>query len=173
MKQEKKKKKKNKKKNTFSNDISIILLWSVFVFLIFVVVALGYKVYLKGQSGEENKVANLRIPIVEKDFEFEFGIQALSLLQEEEYTFKIVNYRGDEVLEEDLSYSIVIENTTGAAIKVFKNDESVNLMKEQAKTEIENGAIKGGKKGEDIYHVIMISSQKLSKDDIIQIKVIS
>ena len=63
-----------------------------------------------------NETANISIPIIKEDSRFAFNINALNLSQTDEYVFKIVNYRDDNINTEDFSYNITIINPKNAVL---------------------------------------------------------
>ena len=93
---------------TNSNNHASTFQLIIFIVLLIVVIALGVLIFQKSKMESNNETANISIPIIKEDSRFAFNINALNLSQTDEYVFKVVNYRDDDINTEDFSYNITI-----------------------------------------------------------------
>lgn len=147
--------KKNKKKKKTLHDIitSIRFLTILFCLLIIIVSVLVILLWKKEQDEKEKQEFHMSIPVCEKLRESSFSIDAYQLLQEKEYIFKIKNYHQEEINQEELEYSIMIENYTSAEIVVTELGNDQNLMVDQKGTIIEHLHLKKDEKDERFFRV--------------------
>ena len=120
-------KKKKKKQNTK-------LLMVVFIMLLILVITLVILCIIKNNEADKNKYANMVIPVYELNTDYEFNINAKTLSEVNEYVFKIVNYKKNEINKEEIPYTIEIKNNTNSIIKVTKDNSNKDLMKNQKST---------------------------------------
>ena len=168
---------KKKKKKTWKEKIkeffsSLLFLEILFVILLVVVVCLGVLVHQKRSSNEELH-ANIVIPIYKKDADFEFSISAVDLKKSKEYVFKVINYMKDIVNEEDIVYSVNVQNPTDSVITLTKNDDETNLMKSQENTLLENEVLSSKEEKEIYYYVRFKKVGKLKNKDLITVHIAS
>lgn len=164
------------KKKTFKEIVtSVPFLVGVFVCLVILIVFLGVLIYQKEQKKKEDFDAHITIPVLKVSSNFEFGVDASLLLQEDnqEYIFKVVNYRNDEMAKEDVPYMVVIENPTNAVISLTKGDDDTDLMVDQKKTELQEFMPVSEEKQEFYYHLKIKSHGKLKLNDFISIQIVS
>lgn len=161
---------KNKKKSIFTTEN---ILAAVFGILLIVVVVLGVMVFNKSQENKDKVNANLVVPIFEVNAEENVSLNTLALAEEDEYVLKITNYKDDKVIAEKVNYSITVENDSKAIVKVTKNKDTEDLMKNQKSTVIENQELKSNTKEDVYYHISITEKNKIDKDDKVNIKIAS
>ena len=109
-------KKENIKKE--SNKVNI-LLQAIFFILLIVVVVLGILVVKKDNENKNKVVANIVVPVFEKDNQSSITINADALTSD--YIVKVTNYKSiDNVNKEEFTYDVSIQNNTSANVIVKK-----------------------------------------------------
>lgn len=161
---------KNKKKSIFTTEN---ILAAVFGILLIVVIVLGVMVFNKSRENKDKVNANLVVPIFEVNAEENVSLNTLALANEDEYVLKITNYKDDKVIAEKVNYSITVENDSKAIVKVTKNKDTEDLMKNQKSTVIENQELKSNTKEDVYYHISITEKNKIDKDDKVNIKIAS
>ena len=162
-----KKNNKKKKKQIISSDKILLIVFCGL--LVTVIVLLGLVLYKKHEK-EANPPANIVIPIYKDFTSYHFSVSALGLSQKDNYIFKITNYRGKKINQNDINYEIKVENSTDSVIKITKNNKEKDLMKDN-KNSIIDGKITSNKKVEDSYRITMSSHKKLKDKDFIRIEI--
>ena len=105
-------KKENIKKE--SNKVNI-LLQAIFFILLLVVVVLGILVVKKNNENKNKVVANIVVPVFEKDNQSSITINADALTSD--YIVKVTNYKSiDYVNKEEFTYDVSIQNNTSANV---------------------------------------------------------
>ncbi len=165
-----KKKITNKKKLKITSDKILLI---IFILLLILVICLGIKVYNKKQTEKSKIVANLVIPIINIDKERNLSLNVSELVKDDEYILKITNFRADNINQEEISYSITIENYSTAKIEIKKDNNEQNLMIDQSATIIEDLKLKSKIKDESYYYIKATSKEKLKDTDKINIKIAS
>ena len=164
--------KKQKKKKTVQDLLnSVKTLTIIFILLLILVISLFVLCVIKYKESKENEFANMIIPVYELYTDYEFNINAKTLSEVDEYVFKIVNYKNDEINKEEIPYKIEIKNETNSIIKVTKGDNKKDLMKDQKETIIEEKALKKDQKENVYYHIKLTKSNELTGKDLIYIKI--
>lgn len=161
---------KDKKKSIFTTEN---ILAAVFGILLIVVIVLGVMVFNKSRENKDKVNANLVVPIFEVNAEENVSLNTLALAEEDEYVLKITNYKDDKVIAEKVNYSITVENDSKAIVKVTKNKDTEDLMKNQKSTVIENQELKSNTKEDVYYHISITEKNKIDKDDKVNIKIAS
>jgi hypothetical protein len=168
------KKKTKKQKKSFLESLKSIVtsttfLGIVFVLLLGLVIILGIYVHDKKNEEREELHANIMIPINEVETEYEFSISAIDLRKVGKYIFKITNYLKDAINEDEIVYSITIQNPTDSVITLTKEDAKENLMLDQKKTVIENEILPSLYK-KDVYYTVQFAEiGDLKNKDLISI----
>ncbi len=165
-----KKKITNIKKLKITSDKILLI---IFILLLILVIFLGIKVYNKKQKEKSKIVANLVIPIINIDKERNLSLNVSELVKDDEYILKITNFRADNINQEEISYSITIENYSTAKIEIKKDNNEQNLMIDQSATIIEDLKLKSKIKDESYYYIKATSKEKLKDTDKINIKIAS
>lgn len=165
------KKKKTKKKQFKEFINSTKTLSVIFILLLGLVVFLTILCINKNKEADNNKFANMVIPVYELNTNYEFSINAKILAETDEYVFKIVNYRKDKLNKEEVSYQIEINNETDSIIKVYKDDNKKDLMDDQKQTIIKGKNLSIKEKENIYYHVKVTKFNKLKNTDKISVKI--
>lgn len=157
------------------SNVSYILLWILFVLLFGLVVGLSVLVYQKKEKTRDQEVANISIPISKVDSHFSFNINALNLsTSNDEYVFRVSNYKNDTVADKDLTYNITIQNPTDVVIKLTKGDSDKDLMVEQASTVLGLQNFSSQEKEDVYYHISVLKKGKnVSAKDLISVIITS
>lgn len=151
-------KKENIKKE--SNKVNI-LLQAIFFILLLIVVVLGILVVKKDNENKNKVVANIVVPVFEKDNQSSITINADALTSD--YIVKVTNYKSiDNVNKEEFTYDVSIQNNTSANVIVKKGKDGKNLMKDSKSTIISGEKLKKSVK-ENVYYYISV-------DDINEVK---
>lgn len=157
------------------SNVSYILLWILFVLLFGLVVGLSVLVYQKKEKTRDQEVANISIPISKVDSHFSFNINALNLsTSNDEYVFRVSNYKNDTVADKDLTYNITIQNPTDVVIKLTKGDSDKDLMVEQASTVLGLQNFSSQEKEDVYYHIsVLKKGKKVEAKDLISVIITS
>ena len=163
---------KVKKKINFKEFINTPeFLVVIFVLLLVLVVVLTVLCIIKDKETDRNAFANIVIPVYELNSDYEFSINAKTLAETDEYIFKIVNYKKNNVNEEEIPYTVEIKNETNATIKVTMNKSKKDLMKKQKLTVLKKKVLKANEKEDIYYHVKVTKSKDLTNKDLINITI--
>ena len=166
------KKKNKKKKFSFKEFInSTKTLTTIFILLLVLVIFLIVLCVNKSKEADNNKFANMIIPVYELNTDYDFTINAKILSETDEYVFKIVNYKKEELNKESIPYQIEIVNDTNSIIKVTKDDSKKDLMVDQKQTIIEGKKLSNKEKENIYYHVKITEYNDLTSKDLISIKI--
>lgn len=162
-------KKENIKKE--SNKVNI-LLQAIFFILLIVVVVLGILVVKKDNENKNKVVANIVVPVFEKDNQSSITINADALTSD--YIVKVTNYKSiDNVNKEEFTYDVSIQNNTSANVIVKKGKNGKNLMKDSKSTIISGEKLKKSVK-ENIYYYISVDDiNKVKSKEKILFKIVS
>ena len=162
-------KKENIKKE--SNKVNI-LLQAIFFILLIVVVVLGILVVKKDNENKNKVVANIVVPVFEKDNQSSITINAEALTSD--YIVKVTNYKSiDNVNKEEFTYDVSIQNNTSANVIVKKGKNGKNLMKDSKSTIISGEKLKKSVK-ENIYYYISVDDiNKVKSKEKILFKILS
>ena len=154
---------------TNSNNHASTFQLIFFIVLLIVVIVLGVLIFQKSKMESNNETANISIPIIKEDSRFAFNINALNLSQTDEYVFKIVNYRDDDINTEDFSYNITIINPTNTVIEMTKDDDKKNYLSGKKEETIVNEKLGNSLKEEHYYHIKVVKTGKLMEKDLISV----
>ena len=165
--------KKKKQKNIQNLMKSVKTLTVVFSLLLVLVIFLLVLCVIKYKESKENEFANMVIPVYETNTNYEFNINAKVLNEIGVYTFKIVNYKKNDINKEEMPYKIEIKNTTDSTIKVTKGDSKTDLMKKQEDTIVDEVTLKKDKKENIYYHIKITKAKNITKDDLIYVKIMN
>lgn len=162
-------KKENKKldyKKVVTNEKFLL---GVFVLLAVFVCILGCFVIKEMNGNRVIDKTNVVLPIVEENTNNALEIDAYGLTKERFYVIKVTNYHNKEINKDELEYTIDIENETKATIKVTKNDDETNLIKNNKKTVITGQKLGKDKKQDDYYYVSIVHDGGVVQNDTIKI----
>ena len=163
-----KKKKKNRSIKSFFKSTKFLKI--IFILLIILVVFLVVLCVIKDKESKDNGFANISFPLVEDSKPIEFGINALTLSQTDEYIFKVVNFKDNKINQKKREYTVTIENKLDCVISVTINDQKENLMINQEST-ILTDTLKSKEKETVYYHVKVKSSGELGDRDLINVRI--
>ena len=162
-------KKENIKKE--SNKVNI-LLQAIFFILLIVVVFLGILVVKKDNENKNKVVANIVVPVFEKDNQSSITINADALTSD--YIVKVTNYKSiDNVNKEEFTYDVSIQNNTSANVIVKKGKNGKNLMKDSKSTIISGEKLKKSVKENVYYYISVDNINKVKSKEKILFKIVS
>ncbi|MDY5874590.1 MAG: hypothetical protein SPJ74_00715 [Bacilli bacterium] len=162
-------KKENIKKE--SNKVNI-LLQAIFFILLLVVVVLGMLVVKKNNENKNKVVANIVVPVFEKDNQSSITINADALTSD--YIVKVTNYKSiDNVNKEEFTYDVSIQNNTSANVIVKKGKNGKNLMKDSKSTIISGEKLKKSVKENVYYYISVDNINKVKSKEKILFKILS
>ena len=162
-------KKENIKKE--SNKVNI-LLQAIFFILLIVVVVLGILVVKKDNENKNKVVANIVVPVFEKDNQSSITINADALTSD--YIVKVTNYKSiDNVNKEEFTYDVSIQNNTSANVIVKKGKDGNNLMKDSKSTIISGEKLKKSVKENVYYYISVDDINKVKSKEKILFKILS
>lgn len=162
-------KKENIKKE--SNKVNI-LLQAIFFILLIVVVVLGILVVKKDNESKNKVVANIVVPVFEKDNQSSITINAEALTSD--YIVKVTNYKSiDNVNKEEFTYDVSIQNNTSANVIVKKGKNGKNLMKDSKSTIISGEKLKKSVKENVYYYISVDDINKVKSKEKILFKIVS
>lgn len=161
--------KKEEKKE--SNKVNI-LLQAIFFILLIVVVVLGILVVKKDNENKNKVVANIVVPVFEKDNQSSITINADALTSD--YIVKVTNYKSiDNVNKEEFTYDVSIQNNTSANVIVKKGKDGKNLMKDSKSTIISGEKLKKSVKENVYYYISVDDINKVKSKEKILFKIVS
>lgn len=161
--------KKEEKKE--SNKVNI-LLQAIFFILLIVVVVLGILVVKKDNENKNKVVANIVVPVFEKDNQSSITINADALTSD--YIVKVTNYKSiDNVNKEEFTYDVSIQNNTSANVIVKKGKNGKNLMKDSKSTIISGEKLKKSVKENVYYYISVDNINKVKSKEKILFKIVS
>lgn len=167
-------KKENIKKGNIkkeSNKVNI-LLQAIFFILLIVVVVLGILVVKKDNESKNKVVANIVVPVFEKDNQSSITINAEALTSD--YIVKVTNYKSiDNVNKEEFTYDVSIQNNTSANVIVKKGKNGKNLMKDSKSTIISGEKLKKSVKENVYYYISVDDINKVKSKEKILFKIVS
>ena len=162
-------KKENIKKE--SNKVNI-LLQAIFFILLLIVVVLGILVVKKDNENKNKVVANIVVPVFEKDNQSSITINADALTSD--YIVKVTNYKSiDNVNKEEFTYDVSIQNNTSANVIVKKGKNGKNLMKDSKSTIISGEKLKKSVKENVYYYISVDDINKVKSKEKILFKIVS
>ena len=167
-------KKENIKKENIKkeSDKVNILLQAIFFILLLVVVVLGILVVKKDNENKNKVVANIVVPVFEKDNQSSITINADALTSD--YIVKVTNYKSiDNVNKEEFTYDVSIQNNTSANIIVKKGKNGKNLMKDSKSTIISGEKLKKSVKENVYYYISVDNINKVKSKEKILFKILS
>lgn len=167
-------KKENIKKENIKKEFNKvnILLQAIFFILLIVVVVLGILVVKKDNENKNKVVANIVVPVFEKDNQSSITINADALTSD--YIVKVTNYKSiDNVNKEEFTYDVSIQNNTSANVIVKKGKNGKNLMKDSKSTIISGEKLKKSVKENVYYYISVDDINKVKSKEKILFKIVS
>lgn len=146
------------------------IMLAILIILTVVVIFLGVKIYNQQKiSSKEN--TDLVIPILDDNANYDLSIDLNEVPKDEEYTFKISNYRNDIINTKKINYKLKVTNKNKVKIEIYKNDSKKNLALDSEEYFIEDNELYSKKKKEETFRIVLKDTKKLTKDDIINLKI--
>ena len=167
-------KKENIKKENIKkeSDKVNILLQAIFFILLLVVVVLGILVVKKDNENKNKVVANIVVPVFEKDNQSSITINADALTSD--YIVKVTNYKSiDNVNKEEFTYDVSIQNNTSTNVIVKKGKNGKNLMNDSKSTIISGEKLKKSVKENVYYYISVDNINKVKSKEKILFKIVS
>ena len=162
-------KKENIKKE--SNKVNI-LLQAIFFILLLVVVVLGILVVKNDNENKNKVVANIVVPVFEKDNQSSITINADALTSD--YIVKVTNYKSiDNVNKEEFTYDVSSQNNTSTNVIVKKGKNGKNLMNDSKSTIISGEKLKKSVKENVYYYISVDDINKVKSKEKILFKIVS
>ena len=153
-------------------DKTNILLQIVFFALLIVVIVLSVLVVKKDHENRDKIVANIVVPVFEKNNQSSVTISADALTSD--YIVKVTNYKNlDTINKEEFTYDIDVQNNTSANVIVKKGKDGNNLMTSSKKTTISGEKLKKDKKEEVYYYISVDDINKVKSKEKIVFKIVS
>lgn len=154
----KKAKKKTNKKTIKSNYVLLI----IFILLIILVFFLGVKIYDLSKK-DTSPEAEIVIPILEKDNleNLNINLSSLEKDQEQEYVFKITNFRNNKINTSKINYNLNFSsNNDNVTLKLYRNDEENNLLTDNSYS-VKNTTLKANSEDVDLYKLVIKANEKI------------
>ena len=147
-------------------------LLGTFIVLTIIVIVLA-SIAISQKNAQKNENVNIIIPVLEEQTQNEISVDLSSMKpgDNKEYTFKISNYKQEEINKHKINYEIAITKAECVEIELYKGNEKENLLKN--KMVVENNILPKNKKTEDEYLLIIRTKTKPSKTDKITLKITS
>lgn len=164
--------KKTKKKKTLDYEkitLNERFLLGIFILLAIIVCILGCFVIKEKNSSRVIDNTDIVLPILDLGVKNTLKIDTFELTTDRFYVIKVTNYRDKDLIKEDLEYSVDIENETKATIKLTKNDDETNLIKNNKKTVITGQKLLKDKRQADVYYLSIVHDGGVIKGDKIKI----
>lgn len=154
---------KNKPRRKQKMDKGTVVLTIVFIaLLILVIVLLIFAINKKRELQHELK-ARMVFPVVEENSKMAISIDLSEVSEDEDYIFKVTNYRGNVVNKFDINYKITISNNSKVKVKLYRGKGKNDLMKNQKVTEIKDLKLYKNEK-EDVYFRISFEGLDKAKE---------
>ena len=160
--------KKNTKKQTINQEkvLAIIFVALAILVIILLIVALKQKNERKARNE-----SHITVPVLEENTTSNISINLKEFKEENtnEYIFIVSNYRQDKINKKELEYDINITNSDNIDIKLYKNDDTTNILDEDL--EVEDNILVKNKKQEDIYKLVITKNDKIKDSSVINIEI--
>lgn len=160
--------KKNTKKQSINQEkvLAIIFVALAILVIILLIVALKQKNERKARNE-----SHITVPVLEENTTSNISINLKEFKEENtnEYVFIVSNYRQDKINKKELEYDINITNSDNIDIKLYKNDDTTNILDEDL--EVEDNILVKNKKQEDIYKLVITKNDKIKDSSVINIEI--
>ena len=160
--------KKNTKKQTINQEkvLAIIFVALAILVIILLIVALKQKNERKARNE-----SHITVPVLEENTTSNISINLKEFKEENtnEYVFIVSNYRQDKINKKELEYDINITNSDNIDIKLYKNDDTTNILDQDL--EVEDNILVKNKKQEDIYKLVITKNDKIKDSSVINIEI--
>lgn len=166
-----KKKKKNKLIPTGKTEIILSI---IFIILLITVIILAIIAKDKKEEYKKKTEADIVMALVEKNTNNVLNIDISNLAEKglKEYSFRIKNYNDKKLNKEVEEYNIALDtNGNDVTLKLYKDKDNTDLLKDNSKLEINNISLSTSKKEETVYTIIIKANKKIEDKKNIKLKV--
>lgn len=160
--------KKNTKKQTINQEKVLAITFVLLAMLVIILLIVALK--QKNERKARNE-SHITVPVLEENTTSNISINLKEFKEENtnEYVFIVSNYRQDIINKKELEYDINITNSDNIDIKLYKNDDTTNILDEDL--EVEDNILVKNKKQEDIYKLVITKNDKIKDSSVINIEI--
>ena len=160
--------KKNTKKQTINQEKILAITFVLLAILVIILLIVALK--QKNERKARNE-SHITVPVLEENTTSNISINLKEFKEENtnEYVFIVSNYRQDKINKKELEYDINITNSDNIDIKLYKNDDTTNILDEDL--EVEDNILVKNKKQEDIYKLVITKNDKIKDSSVINIEI--
>lgn len=160
--------KKNTKKQTINQEKVLAIAFVLLAILVIILLIVALK--QKNERKARNE-SHITVPVLEENTTSNISINLKEFKEENtnEYVFIVSNYRQDKINKKELEYDINITNSDNIDIKLYKNDDTTNILDEDL--EVEDNILVKNKKQEDIYKLVITKNDKIKDSSVINIEI--
>lgn len=160
--------KKNTKKQTINQEKVLAIAFVLLAILVIILLIVALK--QKNERKARNE-SHITVPVLEENTTSNISINLKEFKEENtnEYVFIVSNYRQDKINKKELEYVINITNSDNIDIKLYKNDDTTNILDEDL--EVEDNILVKNKKQEDIYKLVITKNDKIKDSSVINIEI--
>lgn len=160
--------KKNTKKQTINQEKVLAITFVLLAILVIILLIVALK--QKNERKARNE-SHITVPVLEENTTSNISINLKEFKEENtnEYVFIVSNYRQDKINKKELEYDINITNSDNIDIKLYKNDDTTNILDEDL--EVEDNILVKNKKQEDIYKLVITKNDKIKDSSVINIEI--
>lgn len=160
--------KKNNKKQSINQEKVLAITFVLLAMLVIILLIVALK--QKNERKARNE-SHITVPVLEENTTSNISINLKEFKEENtnEYVFIVSNYRQDKINKKELEYDINITNSDNIDIKLYKNDDTTNILDEDL--EVEDNILVKNKKQEDIYKLVITKNDKIKDSSVINIEI--
>lgn len=171
---------KKKKSKTLEKIIpktkSEKVLTLVFILLLLTVIILFFVALSKKNELKQKQNADIVIPIVEEKTNNVLNVDISELKENglKDYSFRVANYKDKNINKKEIIYNILFDtNGNDVILKLYKNKEEKNLLKDLSEYEVKGLKLEKNTKQDDIYTLIIKANKQIEKKQSIKIQISS
>ena len=164
----KKESKKNIKKQAINQEKVLAIVFVALSILVIILLIIALKQKNARQVKDESHIT---IPVLEENTKSNISINLKEFKEEDtnEYVFIVSNYREDKINKNELEYDLKITNSDNIEIKLYKNENTTNLIEKEL--EVEDNTLIKNKKQEDVYKLVITKNDKIKDTSVINIEI--
>lgn len=164
----KKESKKNIKKQAINQEKVLAIVFVALSILVIILLIIALKQKNARQVKDESHIT---IPVLEENTKSNISINLKEFKEEDtnEYVFIVSNYREDKINKNELEYDLKITNSDNVEIKLYKNENTTNLIEKEL--EVEDNTLIKNKKQEDVYKLVITKNDKIKDTSVINIEI--
>ena len=164
----KKESKKNIKKQAINQENVLAIVFVALSILVIILLIIALKQKNARQVKDESHIT---IPVLEENTKSNISINLKEFKEEDtnEYVFIVSNYREDKINKNELEYDLKITNSDNVEIKLYKNENTNNLIEKEL--EVEDNTLIKNKKQEDVYKLVITKNDKIKDTSVINIEI--